>query len=78
MAVTTVPSDPDKYSQITFCPWFLDYAMSKAQQFQGQFKPAAIGQLALKVDTLVTKLKYTPIDLFSLFDKVVVHEVRML
>lgn len=52
--------------------------MKQAVQFQNDFKPGVIGAMIkeLKLDRFATWVNYTPIDLFGLFDKVMVHEVR--
>ncbi|PON19215.1 hypothetical protein C2W62_03920 [Candidatus Entotheonella serta] len=81
MAWTIVPNmdeDSDKPDIIQICPWFLDYAMKQDIQFQGQFKAGRTASMIvnLELDKLATWLKYTPIDLFQLFDKVMIHEVR--
>jgi hypothetical protein len=80
LAYTYVPhrtaNPPKEYpSQIQVCPWFLEYGMGKSNQFQGQFSPSMKSQLATKLDEVVTKVVFTPIDLAALFDKVIVHEV---
>lgn len=64
---------------LQLCPWFLDYGMKSEVQFQSQLEPGKIGTMIakLKLDELATWVFYTPIDLFQLFDKVMVHEVRM-
>lgn len=81
LAWTIVPDDADANEPDTLqiCPWFLDYAMKQSAQFQGQFKPGKIASMiaSLKLDRLATWVAYTPIDLFQLFDKVMVHEVRI-
>lgn len=78
MAWTIVPAEDQYPDTLQFCPWFLDYAMKQTAQFQGQFKPGKIGSMIskLKLDRFTTWALYTPIDLFHLFDKVIVHEVR--
>ncbi len=42
------------------------------------FEPGKFASMidTLKLDRLATWVKYTPVDLFALFDKVMVHEVR--
>ena len=63
---------------IQICPWFLDYAMHKNAQYQDQFSPGRMAKMIAdrKWDEWITNTRYTPIDLFQLFDKVIVHEVR--
>ncbi|SPO03656.1 uncharacterized protein DNG_06339 [Cephalotrichum gorgonifer] len=78
-AWTILPDDEDQDQPdtIQICPWFLDYAMQQKAQFRGQFKPGKIATMItkLKLDRLATWVAYTPVDLFQLFDKVIVHEL---
>lgn len=61
------------------CPWFLDYAIPKEFKQLNSMPSGKTGAMIkkLKLDQLTTKWPYTPIDLFSLFDKVLVHEVSL-
>lgn len=63
---------------IQICPWFLKYAISKKTKLLTELKarrlPSWVNNIGL--DRVVTLFKYTPIDLFMLFEKVMVHEVR--
>lgn len=68
-------NDPDKYDQIQLCPWFLDYAMSKDFRFKKSITPSLWGALAVRAGNWLSNRWYTPIDLLSLFDKVLIHEV---
>lgn len=79
LAWTIVPDDQEKPDTLQLCPWFLDYAMKQNAQFQGQFEAGKIGTMIknLKLDRLAAWILYTPVDLFQLFDKVLVHEVRI-
>lgn len=80
LAWTIVPEETavDKPDILQICPWFLDYAMKQSNQFQSQFKPGQIASMIvnLKLDRFAAWVLYTPIDLFQLFDKVMVHEVN--
>ena len=80
MAYTLVPDEEDANEPDTLqiCPWFLDYAMKQNAQFQSQFSAGKTATMItnLKLDRLVTWAVYTAIDLFQLFDKIIVHEVR--
>lgn len=68
-------SDPEKPDIIQICPWFTDYAMAKKyktfkniETFRGLFSIVGL-------DKVLTKFIYTPVDLFSLWDKVFLHEM---
>ncbi|KAL4744410.1 hypothetical protein BDW72DRAFT_199618 [Aspergillus terricola var. indicus] len=78
-AWTKCPDDELENCEITFCPYFLQYGMKRKYNTFGAWwkdKSAATwGFLATKLDRLVTNRKYTPIDLVSLFDKVILHEL---
>jgi hypothetical protein len=76
----TLPKSPNAAGlrQIQICPWLINYAM--ASQF---------GATALIGNDLWDKWRqwgipkianslYTPIDMVSLFDKIILHEVRIL
>ena len=80
LAITTNPGQTignptGSLSEIQICPWFL----SKQRGFKFRdFKSAnalLIGTLARAAVPVVQKLVYAPIDAFSLFDKVLLHEV---
>lgn len=81
MAFAFVPDVEDENEQpdtLQICPWFLDYAMKQDAQFQSKFSAGKVAWMIknFKLDRLATWIAYTPIDLFQLFDKVLVHEVR--
>lgn len=78
LAWTVVPDDEAKADIMQMCPWFLDYAMKQKVQWQTQLEGGKIGSMIsrLKLDKLATWVKYTPVDLFQLYEKVIVHEVR--
>ncbi|KAI1248074.1 hypothetical protein MGN70_010323 [Eutypa lata] len=80
MAFAFVPDVEDENEQpdtLQICPWFLDYAMKQDAQFQSQFSAGKVAWTIknFKLDRLATWVAYTPIDLFQLFDKVLVHEL---
>ncbi|KAF2002591.1 hypothetical protein P154DRAFT_532821 [Amniculicola lignicola CBS 123094] len=75
LAYAWVPTNPAMPSIIQICPWFLEYGMEKDPQFQSRIEPGIVARLALKLDEYITGKWYTPIDLFGLFDKVLVHEM---
>ncbi|KAI4862726.1 hypothetical protein F4820DRAFT_14861 [Hypoxylon rubiginosum] len=60
---------------IQVCPWFLQYAMGKKFQTKKDITSLR-AYLAVKgLDTWITNKKYTPIDLMSLWDKAMLHEM---
>ncbi|KAI9874141.1 MAG: hypothetical protein M1830_010145 [Pleopsidium flavum] len=78
MAVTYVPNKTTQWSTITMCPWFLNYAQKAKWPECGSFGEKFKGLSAKALDHIVTAAVLTPIDLFSLFDKVIIHEVSEL
>ena len=84
----TVAMDPSRRErgadQITICPWFLAYELKKkfhtldGHETSSGLLSTFVGQLAAKSDEWVAKLAYTKVDLFALFEKVMLHEVRWL
>ncbi|KAI8630264.1 hypothetical protein F5Y19DRAFT_474652 [Xylariaceae sp. FL1651] len=60
---------------IQICPWFLEYA--KAKKYGTSKDVSSLrAKLALKgLDKLITEKFYTPIDLMSLWDKCMLHEM---
>ncbi|KAK2601891.1 hypothetical protein QQS21_004578 [Conoideocrella luteorostrata] len=77
LAFTILPHNRFEPDSLQVCPWFLAYAIKQDFQFQNQFRPGVLGSMisALKLDRLATWVKYTPVDLLQLFDKVMVHEL---
>lgn len=62
-------------SEIQICPWFLSKERGfKFRDFKS-LNALLTGSLARAAMPLVSKALYTPIDAFSLFDKVLLHEV---
>lgn len=60
---------------IQMCPWFLEYAKEK-QWRTGESIKNVRAKLAVKgADQWITNRKYTPVDLLSLWDKVMLHEM---
>ncbi|KAL4863709.1 hypothetical protein BDV12DRAFT_201840 [Aspergillus spectabilis] len=75
-AWTTCPWSDAESCEITFCPFFLEYAMKrKHNTFISWWRPNLWARLALLVDRRITDRWFTPIDLVSLFDKVILHEI---
>jgi hypothetical protein len=76
------PYDETENCEITFCPWFLEYGMKrKYKTFSSWWKDKSAvtwAKLATLLDKWITNRYYTPIDLVSLFDKVILHEVSKL
>lgn len=77
-ALQVTPTERTTPDVIQICPWFLEYAMAQDAQFPSQFDTGKMGAMIskLKLDKLITRLFYTPIDLFQLFEKILLHEVR--
>ena len=78
LAWTMIPEDESKPDIIQMCPWFIDYAMKQRVQWQTQIEGGKIGSMIsnLKLDKFATWAMYTPVDLFQLYEKVIVHEVK--
>ncbi|KAL3429082.1 hypothetical protein BDV09DRAFT_180936 [Aspergillus tetrazonus] len=78
-AWTMCPYDETENCEITFCPWFLEYGMKrKYKTFSSWWKDKSAvtwAKLATLLDKWITNRYYTPIDLVSLFDKVILHEL---
>lgn len=79
MAYQLTPSDQLALSSsITFCPWFLDYAMRKSPQFLNQVRLQRLKDFTAEMDA-GTWLEIfglrAPIDFLNLFDGTVIHEV---
>ncbi|KAI9678287.1 MAG: hypothetical protein M1817_006232 [Caeruleum heppii] len=75
MAFTYVNPKKEKWSTITLCPWFLSYAMKERWPSCDAWNEKIKSLSAQILDRAVTRFAYTPIDLFSLFDKVIIHEL---
>jgi hypothetical protein len=67
---------PKKVFQITLCPWFLDYAMRKKFQFTNSLSGTAKRFYARYFLVPVMRfILFKKIDMISLFDKTILHEV---
>ncbi|KAI9680653.1 MAG: hypothetical protein M1817_004093 [Caeruleum heppii] len=76
MAFTYVPEDTTRWSTITMCPWFLNYARELKFPECGTFGDKFKGLSAKALDEPVRIiLGYTKMDIYSLFDKVIIHEL---
>lgn len=60
---------------IQICPWFLQYIKGKKFQTVRGVTQWRAFLAVVGVDKLITKVKYRPIDLLSLWDKVMLHEM---
>jgi len=85
LAYTSIPAQSRKVTvkpvaaelrQIQICPWLLNYAMAAAEfgtttrigdSFWNKWRQRSIPKIANKF--------YTPIDMVSLFDRILLHEV---
>lgn len=74
-ALTYAPPNRRKFSQINLCPWFLDYATKAKFADRSSIQANVVSKLARALDGLATAILYTEVDLLSLFDKVLLHEV---
>lgn len=73
--ISTKGEDYSKYRQIQICPWLLNFAMATGfanadDKLWDKWRQWGIPKIGDKV--------YTPIDMFSLFDKILLHEVNLL
>ncbi|KAL2069757.1 hypothetical protein VTL71DRAFT_14436 [Oculimacula yallundae] len=76
LAYTWASPDATKPSQITLCPWFLEYAQGLKLPRCGTWRQKLVGLIGRPTAWLGSRRwPYTAIDLLSLFDKVVVHEL---
>ncbi|OBT84547.1 hypothetical protein VE02_06807 [Pseudogymnoascus sp. 03VT05] len=76
LAYTWVSDDATRPSQITLCPWFLSYVQGLKFPNCGTWRQKLVGLLGRPIAQISAKVwPFTPIDLLSLFDKVVVHEL---
>lgn len=57
------------------CPWFTEYAMAKKYKTFKDIRGLRSFMSTIGADKLIQNIVYTPIDLFSLWDKVMVHEM---
>lgn len=57
------------------CPWFLDYAMKKNPAFQDGVQKTLWSKIMTGIVPIVKKTAYTDIDVLSLIDKVLLHEM---
>lgn len=64
-----------KPDAIQICPWFLGYAKAKRYRTMAGLSSVRAALAVIGLDKLITKLIYTPIDLLSLWDKVMFHEM---
>ncbi|KAI0174467.1 hypothetical protein BJ166DRAFT_606340 [Pestalotiopsis sp. NC0098] len=64
-----------KADTIQICPWFLQYAKAKKYGTNADIKSWRARLAVLGMDKLLTKMVYKPIDLMSLWDKCMLHEM---
>lgn len=70
-------NNPEDYpSQITICPWFLTYSLKTLFPTSKGLRSQLLGQLARFVIPIASRWVYTKIDAYSLFDKLLLHEVN--
>ena len=68
------------FKTITICPWFLDYAAKNSLKSSYSFKTWQRSKLLrlFRMDKRVTTSEFTKVDFMSLFDKTLLHEVRLM
>lgn len=72
LAYTMNPEDT--HFQIQLCPWFVRYGMTVDYPTTNTSPKVGWDVLKIKLILLLAKF-YTPIDIFSLSDKLMLHEV---
>lgn len=75
LAYTYNPRNILTHSQLQVCPWFLEYAMKKDPAFQDAVQRTLWGKIMSGVTRIVKKAGYTDVDVLSLIDKVLLHEL---
>ncbi|RDL33023.1 uncharacterized protein BP5553_08462 [Venustampulla echinocandica] len=65
----------NKWDIIQVCPWFLEYAHSKKYATKADLSSLRAKMAVHGLDKLITDKFYTPIDLMSLWDKCMLHEM---
>ncbi|KAI1348955.1 hypothetical protein F5Y01DRAFT_317306 [Xylaria sp. FL0043] len=60
---------------IQICPWFLQYAKAKKYRTSKDLSSWRARLAVIGLDRFITKIFYTPIDLMSLWDKCMLHEM---
>ncbi|KAH7413560.1 hypothetical protein DE146DRAFT_203 [Phaeosphaeria sp. MPI-PUGE-AT-0046c] len=83
LAVTSNPMDKNidgmveenrKPTQLQLCPWFIDWIKNKEYKFHRDVRRTNIGQHVIKAAES-SKYGFRQIDVFSLLDKVLLHEM---
>jgi hypothetical protein len=65
----------DKPDTIQICPWFLEYAKARTYDTNTSLTSLRAWLAVRGLDRLITNHFYTPIDLMSLWDKCMLHEM---
>jgi hypothetical protein len=66
---------PNHWDTIQVCPWFLEYAMAKKYHTDVDLRELRAFLAVKGLDKYITNHKYTPIDLMTLWDKAMLHEM---
>ena len=66
---------PNGYSEIQICPWYLRSARGFKIRDLTDVPSSAFASLSKAVIPIAARIKYTPIDLFVLTDKIIIHEL---
>ncbi|KAI1394927.1 hypothetical protein F4819DRAFT_227746 [Hypoxylon fuscum] len=64
-----------KPDAIQICPWFLEYVKAKKYHTTKDLTSTRAKLAVAGVDKLITKVLYRPIDLLTLWDKCMLHEM---
>ncbi|XMA10225.1 hypothetical protein WAI453_003016 [Rhynchosporium graminicola] len=72
---TTHPTAKNIYMQIQICPHFLNWALPSPEKWTVFLMADYWKKVGESFVEKLAYLKYTPIDVYSLFDKVVLHEL---
>ncbi|KAJ5216528.1 uncharacterized protein N7498_002935 [Penicillium cinerascens] len=75
VAYTEVPKDRKKPSQVQLCPWFLNWMKSKDTKSLKEAEAKGLFWRAISKGLSKTHMLLTPIDVTSLLDKVILHEL---
>jgi hypothetical protein len=71
----TKEDNSEKFTEIQICPWFLRKARGFKFKDLADFKSSAFTALSQVAIPVMALLKFRPIDMFVLVDKMIVHEL---
>lgn len=76
VAYCVVPTDTSKPDTIQVCEWYMDYLLSIDPRFQSKWDKNIFKKSIKYLGVKYMEHKYAPVDLFSLAEKTLLHEVR--